>query len=88
VFHGLAAHRELELLVRAGLTPLQALTSATAVAAAKVGAEDRLGTVQPGKEADLVVLGASPIEDIRNTRRVEMVVKRGELLTAAELAII
>jgi imidazolonepropionase-like amidohydrolase len=88
VFHGLAAHRELELLVRAGLTPLQALTAATAVAAAKVGAEDRLGTVQPGKEADLVVLGASPIEDIRNTRRVEMVVKRGELLNAAELAVV
>ena len=45
IFHGLAVHRELELLVRAGLTPLQALTAATSVAASKVGAQDRLGTV-------------------------------------------
>jgi imidazolonepropionase-like amidohydrolase len=87
VFHGLAAHRELELLVRAGLTPLQALAAATTVSAAKVGTEHRLGTVEPGKEADLVVLGASPIDDIRNTRRVELVVKRGELFDPADLAV-
>jgi imidazolonepropionase-like amidohydrolase len=88
VFRGLAAHRELELIVRAGLRPLQALTAATAVVAAEVGTADRLGTVQAGKEADLVVLGASPIDDIRDTRSVELVVKRSELVNAAELAVV
>jgi imidazolonepropionase-like amidohydrolase len=88
VFHGLAAHRELELLVRAGLTPLQALAAATTVAAAKVGAEHRLGTVQPGKEADFVVLSDSPIDDIHNTRRIELVVKRGELFDPAQLVVV
>lgn len=87
VFHGLAAHRELELLVQAGLTPLEALAAATTVAATKVGAEHRLGTVEPGKEADLVVLSDSPIDDIRNTRRVELVVKRGELFDPADMVV-
>lgn len=88
VFHGLAVHRELELLVRAGLAPVQALAAATTLAAAKVGVEHRLGTVEPGKEADLVMLSASPVDDIRNTRRVELVVKREELFDPADLAII
>ena len=60
VFHGLAVHRELELLVRAGLTPMDALTTATTLAATKVGADARLGTVEPGKEADLVIVTANP----------------------------
>jgi imidazolonepropionase-like amidohydrolase len=87
VFHGLSAHRELELLVRAGLGTLQALAAATTVAAAKVGSENRLGTVEPGKEADLVLLSASPIDDIRNTRAIDLVVKRGTMFDPAELAV-
>jgi imidazolonepropionase-like amidohydrolase len=87
VFHGLAVHRELELLVRAGLTPTEALRAATAVAAAKLGAEARLGTVEVGKEADLVVLRDSPLEDIRNTRGIELVIKRGSLFDPAELTV-
>jgi amidohydrolase family protein len=77
VFHGLAVHRELELLVRAGLTPGEALSAATAVAASKVGAADRLGTVEVGKEADLLLLRDDPLADIRNTRSIDLVVKRG-----------
>ena len=77
VFHGLAVHRELELLVRAGLTPSEALTAATAVAAEKVGRAARLGTIEVGKEADLLLLGADPLADIRNTRSIDLVVKRG-----------
>ncbi|UCZ60371.1 amidohydrolase family protein [Mycolicibacterium phocaicum] len=77
VFHGLAVHHELELLVRAGLSPYEALTAATAVAAEKVGASARLGTVEVGKEADLVLLRADPLADIRNTRAIDLVVKRG-----------
>ena len=87
VFHGLAVHRELELLVRAGLTAAEALTAATAVAAAKVGAEAQLGTVQVGKEADLLILRESPLEDIRNTRQIDLVVKRGKLFHPAELTV-
>jgi len=77
VFHGLAVHRELELLVRAGLTPSAALTAATAVAAEKVGHAARLGTIEVGKEADLLLLRADPLTDIRNTRAIDLVVKRG-----------
>jgi imidazolonepropionase-like amidohydrolase len=77
VFHGLAVHRELELLVRAGLTPSEALTAATRVAAEKVGEAARLGTIEVGKEADLLLLRADPLTDIRNTRAIDLIVKRG-----------
>ena len=87
VFHGLAVHRELELLVRAGMTSIEALCAATAVAAAKVGADARLGTVEVGKEADLLILRDSPLEDIRNTREIDLVIKRGRLYRPAELTV-
>ena len=87
VFHGLAVHRELELLVRGGLSPMEALTSATGVAAEKVGAGRTLGTIEAGKEADLVVVGANPLDDIRNSRKVELVMKRGRLFDPKALAV-
>ena len=58
---------------------------ATSLAAAKVGASGRLGTVEPGKEADLVVLSGDPLADIRNTRQVDLVVKRGQQFVPAAL---
>lgn len=74
-------HRELELLVtRAGLTPLQAIAAATGNAAAVVGAGHERGTVQPGRVADLLVLDANPLSDIRNTRRIRHVVRNGEIV--------
>jgi imidazolonepropionase-like amidohydrolase len=87
VFHGLAVHRELELLVRAGLTPGEALSAATAVAASKVGASSRLGTVEVGKEADLLLLRDDPLADIRNTRSIDLVVKRGMAYDPDDLTI-
>jgi imidazolonepropionase-like amidohydrolase len=87
IFHGLAVHRELELLVRAGLTPMQALSAATSVAATKVGVQDTLGTVEPGKDADLLILEADPLKDIANTRRIGLVVKRGALFDPADLLV-
>jgi imidazolonepropionase-like amidohydrolase len=87
VFHGLAVHRELELLVRAGLTPVEALAAATTTAAAKVGVDDRLGTVEVGKEADLLVLRENPLDDIRNTRAIDVVIKRGTRFDPAELRV-
>ena len=87
VFHGLAVHRELELFVRAGLTPNEALRAATAVAAAKVGADGRLGTIEVGKEADLLILRKSPLADIRNSREIDLVIKRGMVFHPAELMV-
>ena len=87
VFHGLAVHRELQLLVRAGLTPIEALAAATTAAAAKIGVDDRLGTIQVGKEADLLILRENPIDDIRNTRAIDMVIKRGTPFDPTELPV-
>ncbi len=71
-------HRELELLVEAGLTPLQAIQSATLHAARAIGIEQRTGSIRPGLAADFVVLTADPLADIRNTTKIDRVVKRGK----------
>jgi imidazolonepropionase-like amidohydrolase len=65
---GWAEHHELELMVRAGLTPMQAIVAATRGSAAMLGVPDR-GTLEKGKRADLLVLAANPLDDIRNTRQ-------------------
>jgi len=78
---GASEHTELELLVGAGLTPAQALKAATADAAALLLA-DSLGTLMPGKAADLVILSRDPLADIRNTRSVTRVMIRGQLILA------
>lgn len=71
-------HRELELLVSsAGLTPAQALSSATLNGARAIGVADQTGTITVGKAADLVLLDADPLADIRNTRRIAVVIKNG-----------
>jgi imidazolonepropionase-like amidohydrolase len=76
--------RELELLVRLGFTPTDALLAATRDAALLVGA-DSLGTLVPGRKADLVILGADPTADIANLRQVEQVMVRGHLMPADSL---
>ena len=87
VFHGLSVHRELEILVQAGFTPLEAIVTATRGAAEKLGVAEERGTAEPGKAADLIVLKANPLEDIRNTRSIEWVIHRGVLYRREELAI-
>jgi len=77
--HGLDLHREMELLVEAGLSPLQALQAATRNPAQAIGKEAELGTLEPGKLADVLVLSSNPLEDIRNTRSVETVLKAGQI---------
>jgi imidazolonepropionase-like amidohydrolase len=77
---GFSEHREMELLVAAGLPPQAALLAATRNGALLLGV-DSLGRIAPGKVADLVVLGADPLADIRNTRKVERVILRGNLLS-------
>lgn len=76
---GASEHDELALLVAAGLTPTQALRAATRDAAALLGA-DSLGTLVPGKAADLVVLGRDPLADITNTRAIRFVMVGGQLI--------
>ena len=70
--------RELELLTDAGIPTLDVLSLATRNGAETVRAEDMLGTIEPGKLADLVILRDSPIKDIRNTRSIEAVYKGGQ----------
>jgi imidazolonepropionase-like amidohydrolase len=76
-FAGYFLHWELQLMVQAGLTPLQVLTAATGNNAKLIGAKDR-GTLEPGKIADLVVLDADPAADIRNTRTIAAVYISGK----------
>ncbi len=76
---------ELELLVRAGLPPMAALQSATLEPARYLAATDSMGTVEVGKVADLVVLDANPLENMRNAHRVHAVVLRGRYLSPATL---
>ena len=73
-------HVEMEMLVRAGLTPLEALTAATRTNAAVLGMSATHGTIEVGKAADLLVLSADPLIDIRNTQRVALVIRRGRVL--------
>ena len=73
---GISLHRELELLVDSGLSPMEALLAATRTAADFLGQASALGTVEPGKAADLVVLARDPLGSITATRDVE-VVSRG-----------
>lgn len=77
---GFPLHDELAILVEAGLTPLEALRTATLNPARYLEATDSLGTVEAGKLADLVLLEANPLEDIANTQRIRAVVLNGRLL--------
>ena len=72
-FQGYFEHRELELMVEAGLTPMQVIVSATGDAARCMRVDDAVGTLEAGKWADFIVLGANPLQDIQNTRVVESV---------------
>ena len=82
---GYSLHSELEMLVRAGLDPADALQAATVVPAEFFGLQGEMGTVEAGRVADLVLIGGNPLEDISNTRRVEAVVLGGVLLDRARL---
>jgi imidazolonepropionase-like amidohydrolase len=85
VYPGFGIHDELALLVRAGLTPAQALRTATINPARFLGLSDSLGTVAVGKVADLVLLDGNPLTDIANTKRIRAVVQGGKLFNRAAL---
>ena len=75
--HGPSLYRELALLSEAGLSPMEVLVAATRNGARAMGREAELGTLEPGKAADFVVLGADPLADVRNYQRVRWVMKGG-----------
>jgi len=85
IYPGFSLHDELTLFVEAGFTPLEALKAATRNPAEFLGLLDSLGTVEKGKIADLVLLNANPLEDIRNTQKIEAVVVNGRFLNRKEL---
>jgi len=85
IFPGFSLHEELQRFVAAGFTPIEALQTATINPAKFLGMEDRLGTVEKGKVADLVLLEANPLEDIRNTQKIAAVVVNGRYLSRTDL---
>jgi imidazolonepropionase-like amidohydrolase len=85
VFPGFSLHDELTLLVRAGLSPIEALRTATYNPAKFLGLLSSLGTVEKGKYADLVLLDANPLENISNTKRVAAVIMSGRYLQRESL---
>jgi hypothetical protein len=85
VFPGFALHEDLFYFVQAGLTPLEALQSATAKPAEFLGRLAEQGTIAPGKRADLVLLDANPLDDIRNTQKIDAVIVNGKLLNRGDL---
>jgi hypothetical protein len=85
VLIGFGLHDELELLVESGFTPLEALQTATRNPAEYLGHLQEIGTVEPGKIADLVVLDGDPLKDIRNVGKIHAVVWHGKYLDRAQL---
>jgi imidazolonepropionase-like amidohydrolase len=84
-YPGIGLHNELELYVREGLTPQQALVAATRAGPQWFGTLDRYGAVEAGKAADLVLLERNPLQDIEATRAIDTVILRGQVLDRAAL---
>jgi imidazolonepropionase-like amidohydrolase len=83
--YGYGLHRELGALVRAGLTPYEALEAATRRPAEYLGASSQWGTIEPGKRADFVLVAGNPLDDIANTARIRGVAIGGRWLDRATL---
>jgi imidazolonepropionase-like amidohydrolase len=82
---GFVLHQELSLLVKAGLTPMEAIESTTSNAALAMNVSGKTGTVAVGKCADLVLLDANPLDDINNTRKINSVIKSGNYYSRSQL---
>jgi imidazolonepropionase-like amidohydrolase len=85
IFPGYSLHEELQRFVAAGLTPLEALQTATINPARFFGMEEQTGTIEKGKFADLVLLSANPVEDIANTQKIAAVILNGQYIRRADL---
>jgi imidazolonepropionase-like amidohydrolase len=85
---GFSLHSELVDLVRAGMTPMQALQTATLNPAIAFDSTGNLGTISPGKLADLVLLDANPLEHIENTQRIDTVFQNGHVYRRKDLDVL
>ncbi|MGE5244671.1 MAG: amidohydrolase family protein, partial [Betaproteobacteria bacterium] len=84
-FSGFGSHRELQALVASGIPPAAALKIATINGARALNVSSKLGSIEPGKLADLFVVEGNPLEDIRNTHKVRLVMKAGTIYDSAKL---
>jgi imidazolonepropionase-like amidohydrolase len=82
-WEGYFEHIELEYMVKAGMTTMKTLVAATGDAAKVMKLDQQLGTIQPGKKADLLVLNANPLTDIKNTRQIHSVWIGGRRLASS-----
>lgn len=82
---GPALHREMELLVAAGISPLDVIRIGTLNAAKFIGKEKELGSISVGKLADMVLLDADPLADIDNAKKINMVIKNGVIIDRSKL---
>jgi imidazolonepropionase-like amidohydrolase len=82
---GHSLHREIELYVQAGFTPMEAIQAASLIPARVMGLEKEAGTVEAGKRADVIVIDGDPLADIRNTRNVEFTIAKGKMYRSSEL---
>lgn len=85
-FQGYNTPWEIKILVESGMSPMEALVAATRTGAEVIGIADRIGTVEPGKVADLLILAANPLDDIENIRRIEKVIQNGRVHERREFA--
>jgi imidazolonepropionase-like amidohydrolase len=77
---GASLHRELELLIEAGISPMDVIKIATMNGAEALGLNNVTGTIEPGKEADILVPSTSPTEDIENTKKIDLVISNGKII--------
>ena len=77
---GASLHHELEILVEAGISPLEVIKIATNNGAQALGIEEGVGTIEPGKQADMIILSDNPVEEISNTKKIEAVINNGQLI--------
>lgn len=82
---GFSLHQELELLVEAGLTPAAAIQAATLNNALALRQQDNLGSIAAGKFADILLLSGNPLDDVRNTRKIEVILRGGRICKPAEI---
>jgi imidazolonepropionase-like amidohydrolase len=83
---GISLHREMQLFVDAGVPPYKALLGSTRYAAEMMRMADTIGTLEEGKQADIVVLGANPVQDIAATQDLRYVIRKGRIVRSASVS--
>jgi imidazolonepropionase-like amidohydrolase len=77
---GASLHHEFELLVEAGIPPLEVIKIATRNSAQALGIDEDVGTIEPGKQADMIILSDNPVDSISNTKKIEAVIHNGQFI--------